>query len=430
MTSRKQGLFRLLVVEDDLVMLEKLEEAAQATGAFTTIDSATSMRGAQELLRKQRYHFVSLDQNIPDVPGEIILPDVGLKFCQSVVNNHPLTNRRIYTGNGGIRFANFAGSLDETRYVEKRSTQNVSDSKDPDKYMDEVATELHEDYAPWALVNAARRLPNHLASFARDAAKAWREQDWTGASRAVAALASATMELTWAQTFALGRAADLPRSAGTASRDAAADGEEDIGTLWPRLDEAGWMGPWRRVLTDGASDGTTKPTVLNGAVVWRRFRNDLAHERVVEVSKADLDGRLPAVLMLLDILAAWVETPLVEAPRRHPRQRGLVQFNLVAGAPPWELGEARDDYSSMPDREGYFMRWEGPDGPLLLDLHPFVFRTRNGPRHEPYVLISPRRGKDGALISAEYRSLVKSDQRVFNATDHRALLDELSKQLG
>ena len=430
MTPKKQGSFRLLIVEDDLLMLEKLRGAAQATGAFTIIDTATDLRGAQELLGTGRYHFVSVDQNMPDTPGELILPDVGLKICQILVANHPLTNRRVYTGNGRIRFANFVGGLDETRYVEKRANQHASDSKDPDEYIDEVARELREDYAPWALVSAARRLPNHLASFAHDAAIAWRGQDWTGASRAVAALASATMELTWAQTLALARAADLPRSAGTVARDAAADRELDIGTLWPRLDGAGWVDPWRRVLADGAGDSTTRPTMLNGAAVWRRFRNDLAHERVVEVSKADFDGRLPAVLMLLDILAAWVETPLVEAPRRHPRQRGLVQFNLVAGAPPWELGEARDDYDSIPDREGYFMRWVGPDGPLLLDLHPFVFRTRNGPRHEPYVLISTRRGKDGGLISAEYRSLVKSDQRVFNAIDHRALLDELSKQLG
>lgn len=433
MMTKTKGPYRLLIVEDDVAMLRRLTDAAMATSDFTTVDSAGTANEARKLLDQRHYHFVSVDQNLPDEEGERVGPQPGLNLVSELVDEHPLTDRRIYTGNGETQFANYTGRKDGTRYVEKRLTDDApADHLDPEVYISEVARDLQERYIPWALRAAAPRLPGHLGGYARDAAGAWDSRDWTTASRAICSLAPAIMELAWAQTLAVAAAAGItlpPRPDGLLGREAA-DRETDAGVLWPKLEEAGWMSPWRRALAAGAVGGTAPYNVLNAAAEWRRVRNAMAHERQVEVGEDEFARFMPATLALIDQLAACVETPLIEAPRRHPRQRGLIQFNVVAALPPWELREARDEYDLIREGQSYFIRWVGPDGPLLLDLYPFVLRPRSGPRHEPFALMSAKRETDGRISRADYRSLIRSDQRSFIEAEHRKLLEDLTKSLG
>ncbi len=236
------------------------------------------------------------------------------------------------------------------------------------------------------------------------------------------------MELAWAQTAALAIRAGLPlrdpaRSESPREPFSPAGKEADLAAWWPALDKKGIMEPWWKFLSAAAGGDPGSRDMARAFTALRDLRNDVAHLRIVEATERDLTDRAGHILRLIDLLAGWAETPLIESARRHPQQRGLIQFNALTNAPPWPARSAPDEYRDLPIQDHVFLRWHDGKEPFLLDLHPFVLLVRTGPRHEPAVFVSAERGNAlGTFRGAVYRSLVTGKALTFTEANAAALL--------
>jgi ActR/RegA family two-component response regulator len=183
------GPFRILIVEDDDSWGRRLRDHASKHADFGRVDLVGTRLAALEKIRDCHYHYISIDQNIPDRPREPVTPDSGLALCEHVVERHPFTNRGILTANGEITFSNRAGSLDGTRYIEKRVANPTAADKiqamDARPYVEFVARELRENYLNWCLNRAGRLLPRALGGAAEQLQIHWQGRNWAEAIRAL-----------------------------------------------------------------------------------------------------------------------------------------------------------------------------------------------------------------------------------------------------
>jgi hypothetical protein len=410
--------FRILIIEDIADWLGLIEEACQKQPSIGVVDTARDQRKATELLSLNHFHYVSIDQNIPDRLGETVGANYGLEFCERLVQERPFTDRSIYTAHGQIGYANRIGSLDGTPYVEKRSSEDALDPKvnylDVDEYASWIGKRLVEGHHFWVLERSIKVLPPSLGEPAQELGRAWKQQEWAKALDQLGSLWERSLELAWAQTRAVAAHLHIPvASSAPASAFVPRAKEDELANLWPTIAARGLLDQWRKYIGVGnRSTGQGAGRVfIDVSARLRSLRNSRAHGDIAHPGENDVAGKYSEILRLIDALAFWGEVPLITGPRHHPSERGKIQFVRLSGSPPWPVSDFEIDVSHLSQRpDRVYSLWGAGDEVELIDLFPFVIMERGeAGRSEPHVLVSPLGARP------RFRSLVSG-----RATDDRA----------
>jgi DNA-binding NtrC family response regulator len=166
--------YRVLFVEDECSWQTALKIHAgtwpKQQFTWSLVETAEEARSATQ---RQRFHFVSLDHNLRDRPGEYVRSGHGVALCEHLLRNYPLTDRAIYTGYGTILDANKSGQLDGTLYLQKPLTEESADPNvmGADQYVQWIRNRLEQTYHLWALRRAGSVLPAQMAERATTVAE-------------------------------------------------------------------------------------------------------------------------------------------------------------------------------------------------------------------------------------------------------------------
>lgn len=370
--------FRTLLIEDSQDWSSDMIQAWGKAG----LDLAANADEARRLLESNRYHFITIDQNLPETAGGRALPDVGVDICRLVVTEHPCSPRILFTAFGDIAIANRIGRMDETEYWEKSGTGKDDPARC--KYSargwakavrDYLEVQLDEHYLPFVLRQGGRFFPGSLADQARNLERRLERRDKDGAFLGFAIdLWQSTLHLSFAHAQALaqrhrGRVASPPPS------NKLEDMERGLSTLWPELAGAGWLGPWGAYVGKGkveTGDGAGTRFLVKGSQPLRLQRNREAHEFTRKVWTDHWKALRIPLLHLLDAATLWADHPLLTRLKPVPGYADRWQGEAIFGAGPWRVREvvAR---GPRPHPEAVYTRWLDPNGtPVLIPLAPFV----------------------------------------------------------
>lgn len=416
--------FRWIVLEDDADWQDFLREKIPPN-----LSSPAFVGSLDSLLRelaKRPAHLLSLDQNVPekDEGQAVTTQENGLRFLQQIQASRPLVRTAIYTGYPKSSRALLAGQAGAEEYIEKSYPHSPPHSPTspealaPCDYMNLLEVLLrggirpHTDrqdsgYVPWALERGTRFLPPFLALHCRKIANAVGRSAWEDAFRQLFMLREQAIIFAWAHAAALCRAFRIqntfvPRNGFTGIVAV----EKDLLRLWGALDDAKRLGVWKGYVSE--QDETGKWRSTGGALFGdtqnlRHKRNEYYHAGL-SFSRTDYEGEQTGILAIIDALAFWADNPLMIAVRNHKDHTGWLEFDRLAGNPPFpraELVSTARLHGTMDQRQERIHVLHRDDlGEHLVDLHPFV-TMKSLPRHEPLpcVLIPPQSGQKARWVS-------------------------------
>jgi ActR/RegA family two-component response regulator len=392
---------RVLIVENDLDFAALMRVYARKLDGVADFTFVTSKSEALDAASKVTFHFVSIDQKIPDRPDEADIDDNGLELCAELGVRAPLTRRTIYTSNPTARLARLVGQLDGTEYYQKYAESGSADTATLERYFDEIIRGALDTYPEWALSRARDVLPPIFGVICSELAERLPQPQL---ERDVSALVSdrinwlweKTVWLQWAHAIALMRAAGLGPLLRTVPIEPLT---VNLVSLWEELASARWFRPLRKYTTRPPKPG--KMDSVGGAFrdasdTLRHFRNDGAHHSRSAISRSDLKGIEGALVSWIDMLAFWADHPMLIGPRVHPSDRRMLQAVAFAGQPPQRTINL-DTAANVPQnevRQGHvFSLHNGPDGDVLVDLFPLVsLLERPGQMPEPTLVVPSIRG--------------------------------------
>lgn len=409
--------FNILVVEDEPNMrgdLERdLKEVIDNDKNFNTPRLVSSGHMAWDDLFRKRYHFISIDQNIPDNEGEPISADHGLSLWERIVEKNLLIYRIIYTAFGDTSYSNRTGRFGGTPYLEKKIGREKAGAYSSYEWAEYIKSTLEHDYIPFALEQAGRHLPLSLAERARRALAAYHDKNFESYIRLWIEIWESILHLAFAQTLALCHQAGI--SLGRIPGGTLAEQEQILRDAWPKLAQQNWMQPWLRYIGVGNREsgaGAGGLFLRSASDPLRQLRNELAHS-----FPADAWDQLTAeykdpLLFLIDALAFWIENPLLLGARYHPTQRRRVVGTAIMGDQvPFPLREIDiHDLAEIPKNtdEHICLIWHHEENQsMILDLYPFVMFDRD-PQGRPHLMLLARSTKQSDRWM--YRSL--SDGRL------------------
>lgn len=405
--------FNILVIEDELRWKRDLEGALQLifegqNGFFYRLVSSSGE--AREQILKGRYHFVSIDQNLPDKDGEAVSPDHGLILCESLVQQHVVACRVIYTAYGRPDYGNRAGRLGDTRYLEKGGNSKKEDTYDSFQWAELIKFTLENEYIPFALDLTGKTLPLSLAERARRATEAAQKNLHEPYLRLWIELWESTLHLAFAQTLALCAKAGISLGR-LPTGDSLVEQEQALSDVWPRLvrASANWLQPWIRYISTGYKEGGSVAAgmgFLQGASEpFRKLRNDIAHSFSRDVWKTMAQEAREAILFLIDALAFWTEHPFLTQVQFHPSNRHRIIGQAIMGDQlPFPTREIDvPTVENLPHQDHVCLPWQ-PQGQesCLLDLNPFVVFERDQQGRSHLLLLSHPARERGRWF---YRSL-------------------------
>ncbi|MBI3246732.1 MAG: hypothetical protein HYZ50_09515 [Deltaproteobacteria bacterium] len=411
--------FNILVLEDSLDWQDSLKRALQATFQGSTAFSCTlvdNANAARSLLTRNRYHFISLDQNVPDKEGEIVFSEASLTLCESLVEQNVVAPRVIYTAFGKVEYSNWAGRVGGTRYLEKGVDDAKKETYTAQKWAALIKSDLDNNYIPFALDLAGKCLPFSLAERACRAQAAYAAKTYETYMRLWLELWESALHLAFAQTLAIYSHSGISR--GRTSHytpDGAPAGQEQfLEEVWPHLVRAGWLLPWVRYISTGNKEGGSVRTgegFLQGASVpLRKLRNEVSHSFSGEQWKAWVGEYREAVLFLIDALAFWIENPLMTGLQFHPTERQMVTGQAITGDqlpfPTRAIELPTLNKVPSDSNEHVYLPWRREENNNqvidVLDLDPFIMleRDRQGRLH--LLLLSHPARERGQWL---YRSL-------------------------
>ncbi|MFP5516962.1 MAG: hypothetical protein ACLGJC_28255 [Alphaproteobacteria bacterium] len=434
--------FSVLVIEDTPLWSKQMGTALSETlGRQNNRFRWGFANSSQETLKKlsqSRYHFLSIDQNIPVLKEDAVSPDVGLGLNKILSNMNYSGLRAIYTAHGELHWANKAGQDGSCPYLVK----STSGENHPEKniftvygWAEWIGAALEERYLPSTLKLAGARLPFRMGERARLAEDHLASQNSKEYLAQVCRLWECALNLAWAQTAALCLTSGIP--IGRFPDDKPVHWQESLGDLWPRLAERGWLAPWRRYVGKGSPDngsGAGERFLVNGSEPLRQIRNMLAHSEKGE-ALALTDGSVDRLvhqardplLFLMDALAHWVEHPFLLAPVRHPHVEAALVGRALAGSsrPFAEMVVEMPKMRALPQTIGHpstrnhlYLPWSLADGSSqLVPLYPFIQIDRHPTTGvDDLVVMVGRSARGGAL----WRSLTDMQVRTDPARDAAA----------
>ena len=407
--------FNILVVEDEKdwidILLDALKREFESSSQYTW-DSVRTTPAASEQLSKRRYHFVSIDQNIPDKVGEVVNPLNGLTLCQRIVERKLLTQRIIYTAYGEKHYSNWVGKLEGTPYYEK----SVTGDDDPQKgvysahgWASLIRSTIEKEFIPFALDQAGYYLPLSLSERARRAHSAYDTGAYESYIRLWIEIWESVLHLAFAQTLALCSNASV-------RMDNLPDGtlgnkEQILQKAWPRLHEANWMGPWLRYIGVGnrkTGAGVGRRFLQGASEPMRRLRNDISHSFTTDSWEEKSIECEESFLHLTDAIAFWIENPLLTNLQFHSTSRNRLAGNAIVGDqlpfPNWEGDAYGLDFLSGAEADCACLIWrrEG-EKPQVLILDPFIVLEREERTGRQHLLLLSHPARERELWL--YRSL-------------------------
>ena len=283
--------FEILVIEDEPKWLDPMKEAlSRVLGSENQRyrwDFAHDAVEARRRLTEKRYHFVSIDQNLPERTGEQVLPETGKGLWELLAEQHRLSLRIVYTAYGEPHFAYGAATTGHAQYWQKSATGRDDEERhifSSDGWANKINEILDREYLGSALFEAGRFLPLEMAELAR------RIASQTGSDQNVGFqplpgrelnylkhtfdLWEATLHLAWAQGVALGQRA--ASRVVTAPAESAASREKGLERLFGELGERGWLGPWSPYIGKGntkTGKGAGRRFLEGASVPLRGLRN-------------------------------------------------------------------------------------------------------------------------------------------------------------
>ncbi len=372
--ERKDLPFRTLLIEDNPDWVGDMQKA-WGKG----LDVASTGTEARRLLAANRYHFITVDQNLPEHDGSGAVPDVGVELCRRIVSDHPCSPRVLFTAFADVTLSNRIGRMDATEYWQKSGTGKdnpASSVYSARGWAQSVRDFLAERYLPFALQQAGRFLPANLADQARNLEKhlGRRSQDSRFLGFAID-LWQSTLHLSWAQAQALARV--HRGGVGTAvPTNKLEELERGLGLIWPELSQSGWFGPWGAYVGKGnakTGDGAGRRFLVEASRPLRSLRNAHAHDFTREVWTDRWEALENPLLHLLDAAILWADHPLLTGLRAAPGRSDLWQAEAIHGAGPWPAREVLAASRFAPYPERVYIRWLDPEGAaVLVDLWPFV----------------------------------------------------------
>ncbi len=367
--------FQTLLVEDSR---DWIDDMRQAWGK--DLDVASTADAARERLGARRYHFITLDQNLPGRLEGRVEPEVGVQLCRQVVDAHPCSPRVVFTGYGELHRANEVGRMEGTEYWEKSGTGKDDEDRliySAKGWAVAVRAYLQGRYLPFVLGQAGRFLPANLADQAQDMEKryAQAEEDGRFFGRTID-LWQSTLHLAWAQAQAILAHAQLGGVRMTKPTDTLVDLERALKEVWRAVAGAGWFGPWGAYVGKGSAEtgeGAGKRFLDGASVPLRTLRNQHAHGFTREVWTGQWENLRGPLLFLLDAAVLWADHPLLTGLRPVPGGTDRWQGEVIRGGGPWPSRDLAARSRSAPYPTHVYTRWQDPDGNAeLVDLWPFV----------------------------------------------------------
>jgi ActR/RegA family two-component response regulator len=409
----------ILVIEDHSGWQGSLERALQATFQGANAVSwklMSNASAARSQLTRERHHFISIDQNIPEKDGEIVLSESGLNLCTSVVEQNIVAPRVIYTAFGKVEYSNWAGRIGGVRYLEKGADDTKEDTYTAQKWAAFIKSELDNNYIPFALDLAGKCLPLSLAERARRAQAAYTAKIYETYMRLWLELWESALHLAFAQTLALYSHAKLPsgRPLNYTPDGTPAGQEQFIKEVWSRLAPADWMSPWARYIStgkkEGGSVGAGEGFLQGASIPLRKLRNDISHSFPGEQWEAWASEYREAVLFLIDALAFWIENPLLTRLQFHPTDRQVVVGQALMGDqlpfPTRTINVPTSELTRIPSGStdhACLLWWRrGESESQVLDLDPFITLERDRQGRSHLLLLSHPARERGQWF---YRSL-------------------------
>ena len=416
--------FRWIVLEDDREWQGFLWDAISPD-----LSSPAFVGSLDSLLRelaKRPAHLLSLDQNVPekDEGQSVTTQENGLRFLEQIQASRPLVRTAIYTGYPKSRRGHRAGQAGAEEYIEKSFPGSLPHSPpspealEPRDYMDLLEVLLRggirphtsrqdSGYVPWALERGTRFLPPFLALHCGKIANAVGRSGWEDAFRQLFKLREQAMNFEWAHAAALCRAFRIQNTfvpKGGFKNTLAV--ELDLLRLWEALDTGKRLGAWKGYVSEQDETGTwgsAGKALFRDTQNLRDMRNKHYHG-TRHFSRQDYEAEQTGFLAIIDALAFWADNPLMIAVRNHKDRTGWLEFDRLAGNPPFpraELVSTARLHGTMEQRqERIHVLHRDDSGEHLVDLHPFVtMKSLPGREPLPCVLIPPQSGQKARWVS-------------------------------
>lgn len=365
--------FRLLVVEDDPRVIKMFEDVLRlefppGRYQFQIIACSSEARIASESVR---FHFFSLDQNLPEIKGESVYSDSGIALCENLYLRRVMAQKVIYTAFGQLSYANHAGRLGGTPYWAK----DTQTKKEQNKYTSydwakTIRGMLEDNHLRFSLEQCALHLPLSMADRSIQIINALDKKNDEATLKYLLELWDNSVHLALNQSMVLCKAAgihlEVPLSKWRGGM------QKQLNSAWSKLAEKGWMTPWAPYI------GQRGLNLLDGALnPLLALRNEDAHTYdMSERWKDKLESAMDPFYYLIDALAFWVEHPFVTRAHYHPTMRNRVMATILTGNKlPLSNAERVPNIQEIPvsANDHILLPWKNPDGNhLLLSCAPFM----------------------------------------------------------
>ena len=335
---------RLLVIEDDNDWRDLLKRgfglAAERMNVKLGLEQAQTIADAKTLLRQGWFHAVSIDQNMPEVPGGKTSSEHGEDFAISCGRRAIPAFMAIYTGYPSIAKANRIGRYTGAAYILKsmqtnpqpeQGEENGEQSMSALDYATWFLQEFRRKYFQNVLVRAESCGDDKLADTARKARKKYEkiyhgyalDSDFNGFLVQVDGLRDELLRCLTVYTYAIWSSelkdCPLPRKDSTAGYRI-----KWLKDAWSKLeqqDEKSFK-DWASYMMAGAEDSLMAVFIDKALSPLNRRRNKAQHE-LIPYTSADFDRYIPQLIRFFDLLLWFTTRPIITQLVRRP-------FNLLA----------------------------------------------------------------------------------------------------
>lgn len=384
--------YNLLIVEDHPewrdILVKSINKIKAQNGYSIFFAFSDCRTKTNQELENKHFHFVSLDQRLPERSKEMVVTDKGLTILEDIVNNFPVTARMLYTHYPATILKSRAEALDNTPYIQKSfdgkdHTDNMEKELTPRSWA-RMVFEILESYHEFAIPRMSRYLPPGMA----ERAGLMHEHADSPAqflSQAIL-LWESCLYLIWAHALAI--ANRIPDFAAPRMDHAGdpASLETALLALLPAIAREGWFTPWHSYLGGDpeTGSGAGQRFLEQASLPWRTFRDTKFHHFSHEEWAAKRAELKDPLLHLLDALSYWTVHPLRTEVQIDSGYHTLNCHKICGSTWPWPQTQCYlPDSLDLNDifRNHIYIHWiDGHNSQQLLDLHPFILLREVGDR--------------------------------------------------
>ncbi|VFM94963.1 MAG: hypothetical protein BECKG1743D_GA0114223_100104 [Candidatus Kentron sp. G] len=390
--------FRLLIIEDQKRwcrdMAESLWDILGTDSARYWYDWAEDATEAKEKVASNHYHFISIDQNIPERPGELVMSEIGQSLWERFAKTQRFSFRIVYTAYGETALGDDAVRTGKAEYWHKSMTGRTHRERaiySADGWAERIGEILDREYIGHALRQAGEFLPPGMARIAGQIAESCRVGDKPDFEvppekeaiylKDCLVLWDLALHLAWVQAIALNQEPYARTGMTVENSENPAVREADLLRLLPEIAKKDWLGAWAKYIGPGdpeTREGAGGRFLEQASGPLRQLRDRLSNTFTFGSLQKEVQASCDSLLALLDALAFWADNPLFTHVRRQEEQEGWWLAETLRGGEqitrePIEF-EVRVPAGMADIQENdVCIHWRGPEGePLLVNLSPFV----------------------------------------------------------